>query len=46
MVHTNLKQEDPLSVFTYHMHRPKITTKHKTAGKIGSYLKTWSEERE
>lgn len=45
VVHTNLKQEDPLSMFTYHFNCPTITIKGKTVGKTGSYLKTWSEER-
>lgn len=46
VVHTNLKQENPLSPFIYHSNRPKITTEGKTVGKTGSYLKTRSEERE
>lgn len=46
VMHTNLKQEDPLSMFTYHSCHPKMTTKDTTVGKTGSYLKTWGEERE
>lgn len=46
MVHTNLKQEDPLSMLTYHFNYPKITIKGTTVGKTESYLKTWSEERD
>ena len=44
-VHTSLKQEGPLSMFTYHDNWPQIATKSKTVGKTGGYLKTLSEER-
>ena len=45
-MHTSLKQEDPLSMFTYHSHHPQITTESTTVGKTGSYLKTGGEEKE
>lgn len=43
--HTSLKQEGPLSMFTYHDNWPQIATKSKTVGKTGGCLKTQSEER-